>query len=476
MSKNESHILRLWYLLFLAATFILMWKHEPWLDELIAWRISKLSVPEIFYEMRFQGHFMPWHLLLYPFSHAGMSFAAMGFVSWTLNAVAVGYFLKKAPFVWWAKMAVTLSAPFLYWLPAISRCYVLIPLLLFPLAHNCSIIASESKDADKAFVVSGALLGLLANTHIYMEGFVLVASWFLFIKTVKGWKTSDLHQKRVRVLSLSLIAAGLLFAFLQVCSSVTSSGVFLQPSHKIAENLPRVWHLLLQHWFLIPLLITGFLIFTAFLIYMARKDFNSTMIFVVSCLFIVIVCLTVYLSPHAGKQFWFYIILFSLWLMCCKETSAGKGILYISIGVSLLSACLVSIREPLRDIRTYYSEESRFSAFVKAEINEFEPIYISPACTASYIYILEEYLPHHQFIYVNNEEELKKIFFTGSDSRSLYLLDGYNKNYDSDRQRFEQRRSQLHLDYEVLYPVAEERLHRYQYYLFKISRPCHAPR
>ena len=471
LGKAGSSVIWLWYILFLAVTFCLSWTHEPWLDELVAWRISKGSFADIFQEMRYQGHFMPWYLLLYPFSHSGCSFAAMGVVSWAVNAIAVGYFLKKAPFAWWAKVAVTVSAPFLYLLPAISRCYVLIPLLIFPLADRFARISEGDANTGKAYLLSGLFLGLMANTHVYMEGYVLTVSLLMFVKTAREWKTLDARGKKLRMLAFFLVAAGLLAAFVQIAPSVNVSKVFLHPSDKVAANLPRVLALFVHHKLLIVALVMAVAAVAAAVFWLAKKNLGAALVFVVSCLFMGVVAVAVYLSPHALAQFWFYILLFALWLVCRRDSSGGKTCLYISIGVAVLSICLVNFRTPLRDVRTFYSEESAFASFLKAEVSPSDTLYVAPSPIHGGFnnVVFEEYLPQYHFVYLEREEQVDDVVRPGAPQRSVYLIDGYAKFYDSDRERFEAFRSKMTCPYEVLYPRAGEQqdVNRHYYYLYK---------
>ena len=61
-------------------TFTLL--HEQWRDELQAWIIARdLSFPKMVYQMRYEGHFVLWSLLLKPFTLLGayLNSGAQGF-------------------------------------------------------------------------------------------------------------------------------------------------------------------------------------------------------------------------------------------------------------------------------------------------------------------------------------------------------------------------------------------------------------
>ena len=60
------------FLAYAAVTFVLTLRHEPWADELQAWLIARdCTVPEIFKMMRWEGHFVPWYLMLHVFAAHG---------------------------------------------------------------------------------------------------------------------------------------------------------------------------------------------------------------------------------------------------------------------------------------------------------------------------------------------------------------------------------------------------------------------
>ena len=138
--------------------------HEPWADELHAWLTTRdLTTVQLWAEMAYEGHVLPWHLILHPFARGGAPVETMGWISWAINAATVAWFARRAPLGGWAKAAVALSCVFLYVNPVVSRPYVLVPPLLFGLA-------SLWRQRDERPVAFGLLVALLANTHVSMGG------------------------------------------------------------------------------------------------------------------------------------------------------------------------------------------------------------------------------------------------------------------------------------------------------------------
>lgn len=194
--------------------------HEPWADELHAWLQARdMGVWELWREMRYEGHFVPWDWILHPFARRGAPVAAMGWVAWAINAGTVAWLARKAPLGGAAKAAVALSCVFLYVNPVIARPYVLVPPVLFGMA------ALWGK-RDERPVAFGSLTGLLANTHVYMEGTVVavfaVFAWenVLHRADGKGWRECGRQWA-----GLAAMAAGGLVALAQILPSLWASSL-----------------------------------------------------------------------------------------------------------------------------------------------------------------------------------------------------------------------------------------------------------
>lgn len=194
--------------------------HEPWGDELHAWLQARdLTVRELWREMHYEGHFLPWHLILHPFARLGAPVETMGWISWAINAVAMIWFARKAPLGGWAKAAAALSCVFLYVNPVISRPYALVPPSLWG-------VASLWRKRDERPVAFGLWVALLANTHVCMEGTAvsvfLVYTWRNAMGRLdgKGWR-----ECRWQWAGLGVMAAGIAVAAAQVLPSLWESRV-----------------------------------------------------------------------------------------------------------------------------------------------------------------------------------------------------------------------------------------------------------
>ena len=198
------------FLVYAAVTFVLVLRHEPWADELQAWLIARdCTVPEIFGMMRWEGHFVPWYLMLHVFAANGGPVLCMNLVSWAFMAAAGAFFVFRAPFTLPMKALVLSSAGMLFWYPVVARCYAPIPLLLFALAAHYPARLKRP-------LIYGFLIACLTNTHAYFEGFcgIVFVLW-----AFDAWKLrTAISRRELRriVAGLCVAAAGALFGFLQV--------------------------------------------------------------------------------------------------------------------------------------------------------------------------------------------------------------------------------------------------------------------
>jgi len=205
------------FFVYFVAVLVLLSFHEPWEDELQAWCIARdLSVPEIFYQMRYEGHFALWYLLLKPLAAAGMSEMMLNLTSWLLVSAAVLLLLTFRGFGRWFKLAVLLSCPIFYWFPVVARNYALIPLAL-------ALLAGLYPVRVKRPWAYGAALLLLVHTHAYMEGLAGILGVFFAWDLLRHSRRMPVKEKGKGIGILLLIGLGVLAAFLQVAPAFGTS-------------------------------------------------------------------------------------------------------------------------------------------------------------------------------------------------------------------------------------------------------------
>lgn len=128
---DNKYVLAGIFIVYLITTLFLVLRHEIWGDEGQAWQIAKtLSTLDIIKQMKYEGHSCLWHLILSIPAKLGLTSISMNLTSWAFVSSAVLIFLFKSKWNIFTKILVIFSPSFLYYLPAISRCYCLIPLCL----------------------------------------------------------------------------------------------------------------------------------------------------------------------------------------------------------------------------------------------------------------------------------------------------------------------------------------------------------
>ncbi len=205
--------------LYLLATLILVFYHEPWQDELHIWCVARdLSIPEIFYRMRFDGHFALWYLLVKLFASTGFPLSTLNLISWLLCAAAAWLFLRFAKLNFWGKALFLLSCPMIYYFPVIARPYALIPLSL------CFVALLYPVRLKKPYCYALAL-AFLVHTHAYMEGLAGMAALLFAVELFRHTRKRTLGERAGILGPLGVIGLSVILAFIQVFPAFGASSV-----------------------------------------------------------------------------------------------------------------------------------------------------------------------------------------------------------------------------------------------------------
>lgn len=210
-------------LLLLAAFAVYVWIqfwcvrwYDPWRDVSQAWCIVRdLSIPQIFAQLRYEGHPFLWYALLWPLAKLGLPFESILVLSAVLMVAAAAVLVRFAPLPWYAKAACLFSVPFIYYLPVVARSYALAGFLL--------VLCAASYGARHVRPLRyAAVLFLLCQVHVMLCGFVgfLMAQWALEALAY------SLRAKKLRgadVGALALMAGGVVLLALQLAGSVTAN-------------------------------------------------------------------------------------------------------------------------------------------------------------------------------------------------------------------------------------------------------------
>ena len=198
-----------------AATFIGALTHEIWFDEAQAWCIIRDNdIAGILQVLQYEGHPPLWYLVLYPFAKLGAPCTVMPFISWTISCVTVALILWRAPFGLLLKACVVFSSGFFFYNSVTSRVYCLIPLILL-------FIAELYPQRRKHPILYGAMIALLANTHVIMCGLVGILGIFMLIDLFKEWKASSKKENAMKLAGLATAAVGVLLLVLPLLASLS---------------------------------------------------------------------------------------------------------------------------------------------------------------------------------------------------------------------------------------------------------------
>ncbi len=223
------------FLVYLVITFIAIQFHESWEDEAQAWlTVRDCSLLELFDRMKYEGHFLPWYLLIMPFAKLGLPFATINYVSWLITAASVWLMLKHLPLRFYQRVIFVFTLPVLYFFPVVARCYCLLPLAIILL------IMFHKDRYEKPFRYCLAIaLAALVHTHCLMFAFIVGVDF------VWGWFKQ--HKSFSQVKNRRLLLATLIPVFLVGASCLLLVGSFNKSSgFSVAASDLNVAHALMN--------------------------------------------------------------------------------------------------------------------------------------------------------------------------------------------------------------------------------------
>ena len=177
---------------------IMLFFHEPWFDEILAWVIARDSslYEMLFVAPHYEGHPALWHLILTPFAKCGAPFElSISLVSLIFSGLAMALFVFKSPF----KRIIRILMPFTYYLfyqySVISRPYCIMMLAFVIMAMTFE----KRNEKPGRFVLSLWFLCICSAYGIVIAGGICIA-WLLemFIEARKkaANKNSDNGENR----------------------------------------------------------------------------------------------------------------------------------------------------------------------------------------------------------------------------------------------------------------------------------------
>jgi hypothetical protein len=379
-SKDNKFTIWLIWGIFTILIIIIASQHEPWYDEYHVWAMCKhKKITWLWSSMMGEGHFILWHLLIYPFVKLGCSFWCLQFVGVSLTSAAVWVLLMKAPFDIISKSLVTFCYPIMYLFPVISRCYALIPLLLFTTAWLYTI-------QQKHLYLYCFFVGLIAHTHAYMEGLV-GALFFLFCyeQIYIPYKKNENTIKAIKAASITI--GVVLLAYLQVSESLQYAkdnlieknnnlkeifeSIFLFTTSNNLFIIPGNWHQLFpnyltsSHFFQLILFALWIVVLINFIAIFIRYEKNRKFIlpYLAAIVWQVYFALTIYGFGHQRIFLPPLILIFFLWIS--YHFKLRKAVLITIVCLFFLTAGHKNI---IKDIEDYYCEETVLQEYVEKNI------------------------------------------------------------------------------------------------------------
>ena len=205
---------------FLLGAYLLS-NHEMWGDEMQAWLLARdsTSVPNLFANLKYEGHPALWYLLLMPLTRVTHSPTAMQALHLLIATSTIYLFARYSPFSVVQKILFSFGYFPFYEYSVISRNYALGVLLIFLF---CSLFERRYTN----FLVISLILFLLCHTSVFALIIVIVLFFGLLLdlyfyqRTHKSFNRSDTHKVYVGFLIITL---GITTAVLQLIPPSDSS-------------------------------------------------------------------------------------------------------------------------------------------------------------------------------------------------------------------------------------------------------------
>ncbi len=189
-------------------TGFVLYRHEPYFDELHAWVIvlQSHSLAELHANKVYEGHPDGWYVLLYAISQFTTNIFWMKVAHWLLIVAAMALLVRHAPFPFSVKTLLLFGYLFSYEYAAISRNYALGILSLFGV---CALFPYRHR--PRGYLAICGLLALLfqASAMTALVGCALFA--MLGLEILLYQKERVINQWPIYLLGVALLTGGMLF-------------------------------------------------------------------------------------------------------------------------------------------------------------------------------------------------------------------------------------------------------------------------
>lgn len=352
-----------WTLFILLQLFCLymITHHAMWRDEMQTWSMVResRSLAELFYNMRFDGMPPLWYLLLWLLSHLSTAPLAMQLFHFLIASAAATILMARAPFDPWTRLCFVAGYYLSFEYMVISRGYSCGVLLAF-------IYCATAAQRCQRPVLTGTLLGLLANTTVY--GAILALSllagygWDLFTAATGRMNRSavrNLVTTALCFIPLLVVAVAFMIPakggnYVAVWNTSPTVTDILTAMSRIALSIAPVplaglhfWnsHITDGHIMLVPLLAAlSVMLLASMVLWQSKKEL---MLFLLCFLGILIFSVVIYLGFYRHNGTVMICFTVACWLAAAKSTAtlAGtwrKNALYVILIANLTAAAIAA--------------------------------------------------------------------------------------------------------------------------------------
>lgn len=244
---RKKHSGQLLFLLFAAACIIggiTIYHHEMWRDELQAFLLVRDSenLSQLWQNVRYEGHPILWHFLLYFTYHLFPSIYTIQIVHILIGLLVIALIIFFSPFSTSEKFLLTFSYFFSFEYLVISRNYSIGIFFLF-----LGICLSTRSTRNSAIIYLAVFAGLAANSNIY--AFIISCCLFAYFLN-KSFPFNQLYSygSRVFYTSIAVFSSFLLIAMFQLAAPAdrtpklqVAANVDLKRMGRIAKEVSQVF-------------------------------------------------------------------------------------------------------------------------------------------------------------------------------------------------------------------------------------------
>ncbi len=221
---------------FLLQLFLVQY-HEMWRDELQAWLLARDShdIPELFRNLKYEGHPGFWYLMLMPLTRVAASPVAMQVLHVTIASASIYVLVRYAPFSGLVTLLFCLSYYLFYEYVQVARNYAIGVLLIFIL---CALFPRRSKNS------TWMALTLFVLCHTSAMGIIIVLA---FCSTVVmnrvmeiGFRREILQLSPTQILAAGIVIIGLFSSILQIIPPYEFVGKAQWAAQPHTETAPMI--------------------------------------------------------------------------------------------------------------------------------------------------------------------------------------------------------------------------------------------